>query len=184
MPRVVLFGALLLLAALASVHAQASTASAVRSELQPGARVRIEAPGILAGRPVATVLSSSNDTLTVGGPGTVPVVVPIARISSLQISKGKSHSLGAIRGFEWGTSIGAVFGVATASGASNCTSCNPQERPTAGGWIAFSAVAGAVWGSAIGAAIGRERWESFDVSRRTALGVRPGGMALSMRLGF
>jgi hypothetical protein len=171
MSRVVLYGALLLLAAPASARAQSSVAGAVQSELHPGARVRIEAPGILAGRSVATVLSRSNDTLTVGGPGTVPVAIPMARISSLQISKGKSHSLGAIRGLEWGTSIGAVFGVATASGASNCKSCNPQERPTAGGWIAFSAVAGAVWGSAIGAVIGRERWEAFDVSRRAALGV-------------
>ncbi|MEO8563136.1 MAG: hypothetical protein ABI601_13720 [bacterium] len=37
-------------------------------EIQPGARVRITAPGVVAGRYVGTVLTRSGDTLTVGSP--------------------------------------------------------------------------------------------------------------------
>jgi hypothetical protein len=176
--------ALLLAMGIAPLRAQSGARGTETSELQPGARLRIQAPGIVAGRHVATLLSRSADTITIGGPGTVPIAIPIARVSSMEISKGKSRSLGAVRGVEWGAPIGAGFGLLTLGAIHDCRNCNPQEQPTDGGWVAFSAVAGALWGAAIGAIVGRERWESFDLSHRAALGVRPSNVVFSIRLDF
>ena len=180
--------AVLLVAGIAPARGQSSTSGAQTSELLPGARVRIEAPGVVAGRHTATLLSRSADTITVGGPGMVPLAIPVARISSLQLSRGKSRSMGAIRGIAWGAPIGAVFGALTLSGLHDCRNCDPQSQPTDLEWVAFNAVAGALWGAGIGALIGRERWEPFDLSRRTALRLQPSAqpsrVALSVRVDF
>jgi hypothetical protein len=176
--------ALVLSLGLTPVHAQSSVGGAARTELQPGARLRIEAPGIVAGRHVATLLSRSGDTITVGSQSSLPIAIPISSISTLEVSTGKSRSRGAIRGIEWGAPIGAVLGLVSLPTIHACSTCNPQEQPTDGGWVAFSTVAGALWGAGIGALVGRERWDTFELRRRAALDVRSSGVALALRLDF
>ena len=72
------------------------------TEVQPGARVRVEAPGIVAGRYVGTVLTRTADTVVVGNPHAVPLRIPFARITAIEISRGKSRTEGAISGIKWG----------------------------------------------------------------------------------
>jgi hypothetical protein len=174
----------LVVGGLAPAHAQSSGRGAEHSELQPGARLRIVAPGILAGRRVATLLSRSGDTITIGSPSSLPIAIPISGISSVEISAGKSRSQGALRGLEWGVPIGAALGLVSLPMVHSCRECDLRESPNDAGWVALNAVGGAVWGAGIGALVGRERWDAFDVSRHAALGVRPSGVALAIRLDF
>jgi hypothetical protein len=151
-------------------------------ELQPGVRVRITAPGIVAGRYVGTVLSRSGDTVMVGSPTAQPLAIPSSRIVSLEIRRGKSRGDGALRGIKWGIPIGLALGAVTV-GFADCTDCS-NDAGQALGWIALNGVSGAIWGAGIGALIGRERWERFDLPRRAAIRVTPGGAMLGMRYDF
>ncbi len=178
------FVALLLVCALAPAsHGQLS-------EVQSGARVRVTAPGILAGRYVGTVLSRTSDTIRLGAPNTPPVDVPVARITALQVSRGSSRALGAGRGALWGGGIGLVAGVIVATvnnndpvysvyGGSTDYSSNNVAAD-----VLYGTLSGAFYGVVIGAIVGRERWESFDLASRTSLNVQPGRVGAGLRFTF
>lgn len=179
-----------LLIALAVVPAIALPARAQLTEIQPGVRVRIEAPGIVAGRYVGTVLSRTADTLVIGAPSATPVKVPIDRLTGLEVSRGSSRSLGAVRGLAWGVPIGIVFGVVAAASTTSadyvycvdyCTSTSSSYKA---GLIAGGALGGAIWGAGIGALVGRERWDRFNVTPRTSFDVRQGRASLGFALAF
>jgi hypothetical protein len=154
-------------------------------EIQPGARVRVTAPGVVAARYVGTVLSRSGDSLTIGSPNAMPLAISTSRITSLEISRGKSRADGAIRGMKWGVPIGLALGAVTI-GFADCADCasNSDDAGSALGWVAINGVSGAIWGAGIGALIGRERWERFDLPQRAAFRVTPGGAMLALRYDF
>ena len=156
-------------------------AHAQYSEVQPGARVRIHAPGIVAGRFVGTVLNRSGDTIRVGSPNTAPLDVPMARITSLEVSRGKSRASGAGRGALWGAGVGVAFGLAIVVADNGNT---VYYEPNNGQVIALSLASGAFYGAIIGAIVGREQWDSYDLHTRTSLRVRPGQVAAGVTIGF
>jgi hypothetical protein len=154
--------------------APAHNAGAQLAELQPGARVRVRAPGIIAGRFTGTVLSRGADTLTLGAPNASPVNVPIDRITSAELSRGSSRAEGAKRGLIWGIPIGLLAGLISDASRksipSYCfgdASCEP-EQPSTATQLLIGASVGAAWGAGIGALIGRERWERFDITPRSS----------------
>jgi hypothetical protein len=159
-----------------ALTATAPVALAQSNELQPGARVRVTAPGIVAGRYVGTVLSRSGDTLQLGGPNAAPVTLPMNRITSLEISRGKSRLRGAGRGVLWGAPIGLVIGLATENSLESCGDfgCSDASSTERGAYVVASVIGGAAWGAGIGALVGRERWERFEVSPRSAFDYRDG----------
>lgn len=170
--------------ALACVSSSRLAAQARSDEVQPGARVRVVAPGIVAGRYVGTVLSRSADTITVGSSSSLPIALPTSRIESLEISRGKSRADGAIRGIKWGAPFGALLGLAFIAAINDdCYECGFGSDNKAG-FVALETVGGAMWGAGIGALVGRERWQGFDLQKRTALGVGPHGATLALRYGF
>ena len=150
--------------------------SVALAEVQPGARVRVEAPGIVAGKYVGTVLTRSADTITLGNPSGALVALPLGAIRSLEISRGKSRSAGAVRGMLWGAPIGAALGIFGIATADECTACY-ESVGDAEALAAFT-VAGLLWGAGIGAILGRERWERFDLPVRAAFRAGPRSMAL------
>ena len=170
----------------------ARSAGAQLAEAQPGSRVRIQAPGIVAGRYVGTVLSRSPDTLVLGSTNAAPVQVPISRITSAEVSRGSSRGLGAVQGLKWGIPIGLALGVIAAAGSDNpdnvyCSgfdNCGQSDAAFRTRVITAGVVGGAIWGAAIGALVGRERWERFDVAPRTSLDYRDGRTHLGMALSF
>jgi len=166
--------------------AVAPVALAQSNELQPGARVRVSAPGIVAGRYVGTVLSWNGDTLQLGGPNVAPVTVPMSRITSLEVSRGKSRLSGAGRGVLWGTPIGLVIGLASANSLEDCTDfgCSDASSGERGAYVLASALGGALWGAGIGALVGRERWEQFDVTPRSAFDFRDGRTRFGVAVRF
>lgn len=170
----------------------APRARAQLAEAQPGSRVRIQAPGIVAGRYVGTVLSRTADTLVLGSTNAAPVQVPISRITTAEVSRGSSRGLGAVQGLKWGVPIGLAIGVLAAAGSDNpdnvyCTgfdNCGQSNGAFRARVITGSIVGGAIWGAAIGALVGRERWERFDVAPRTSFDIRRDGARLGLALGF
>jgi hypothetical protein len=158
------------------------------SEVQPGARVRVTAPGIVAGDFVGTVLTRTADTIAVGGPNVVPIHIPWARISSLEISRGKSRADGAIVGIKWGAplmaAVGATLGIAGTGLNDRCTQCDDISLGEAVSVTALFALSGAFYGAGIGAIVGRERWDQFDVGARTSLRIDRGRIGIGMQFGF
>jgi hypothetical protein len=165
----------------------AAPARAQLTEMQPGARVRIQAPGIVAGRYVGTVLTRGADTVELGAPGTAPIKVPFSRITSVEVSRGSSRSLGALRGLAWGVPIGLVVGVVAAAGTDDdpycfdvCSTGNSYKASI----IAASTLGGALWGAGIGAIVGRERWERFEIAPRSSFDLRNGRANLGFAVAF
>jgi hypothetical protein len=160
-------------------------ADAQYSEAQPGTRVRIEAPGIVAGRFEGTVLTRDNDVVRVGSPNAAPVEVPMARITSFEISRGKSRWAGVGRGAGIGLPIGLVLGLIAATADTDArTYWDAGRRDTLGRGeaIAYGALGGALWGGVIGAFVPKERWERFTVAPRTGFDSRRGRVELGLAL--
>ena len=142
------------------------------SEIQPGARIRITAPGIVAGRYATTVLTRTADTIRVGAPDKSPLDIPVSRITSLEVSRGDSRALGAVRGVLWGGGIGLAVGAVLAAADEN--SSTTYDGLSAGENVAYATLSGIFYGAIIGAIVGRERWETFEMPVRTSFRVQPG----------
>lgn len=169
------------------VTGTSAPARAQYTEVQPGARVRIVAPGIVAGRYVGTVLTRSADSLELGAPGVPPIKMPFARITSLEVGRGSSRALGAGRGVMWGAPIGLVVGVIAAAGTDSdpyCFDTCTRSGSYKAGIIAASTLAGALWGAGIGAIVGRERWERFDVAPQSSFNLRQGRAMIGFAVAF
>ena len=148
-------------------------------EVRPGARVRIEAPGVLARSYVATVIARSADSITLASPESAPLTLPMARISRLEISRGSSRADGALLGTAWGAGIGAALGALMSPSVNSCSQCS--NRVGAGEVVAQMVIGGVVWGAGIGAILGRERWERFDVTPRITIASQ-GQIGLAVQL--
>ena len=160
-----------------------AAAQAQATEAQPGARVRVTAPGIVAGKYTGTVLGRDGTVVRIGSTNAMPVEIPVARITSFEISKGKSRTAGAWRGLVWGVPIGLVTGLVLAPSLRTCDiTCGPAASGEKSAFIAGGAVGGALWGAVIGALVGRERWERFDIAPRASLDMRRGEAQLGFTL--
>lgn len=142
-------------------HAQAAGADPLAS-LAPGARIRFTAPGIVAGQYFGVVRDRTTDRFTASGRSTI-VTVPLARVTALQVSRGKSRLDGAVRGMLWAAPIGLLSGLIgrTQYGRCDgrCGAGNEFGYPDRGlGTVASSMASITVGGGIIGALVGRERW--------------------------
>jgi hypothetical protein len=179
MPRVLQFVAsITFLASVAPLHAQQS---APAIEIRTGSRVRLDAPGIVGDRMVATVISRTDDTLTVASQSAPPIAVPVARITRLEVSRGDSRAAGALHGIKVGVPIGAAFGVLGLLLIEDCNECsNPPNRAAI---VPAFAASGAFYGAIIGAVAQHEQWAPFALTPRVSFdpGVQRGTLVLSAR---
>lgn len=176
---------LLVVASLLTVAVQPIAAQNAQSlaELQPGAKIRIEAPGVVARHYVGTVLARNAETITMGSANSLPVTIPIAAVTRLEISRGKSRSAGALRGILWGAPIGLVAALITpAEGFNSPYGPTSQNEWSKAELVGAGAIGGALWGAGIGALVGRERWDQFQLASRTTLNVHPQGVTVGLRL--
>ena len=146
------------------------TASAQLSELQPGARIRIRAPGEIAGRLTGVVTARTAEAVTITRPNAAPLAVPFSKLSSLDISRGKSRLRGAGKGTLWGVGSGLLLGLISTP-PSTCTnygtgSCTPPSR---GEYMAAMVYVSVIIGAAVGAIVGSEVWDSAVLPSRLAL---------------
>jgi len=142
-------------------------ADAQLAELQPGARVRVRAPEVVAGRLEATVIARSGDTVTLTTPGGGPIPVPLAAITAAEVSRGRHRRDGAIKGLAWGTGVGLSVGLLGAVGSdagSDACGAEPCKNDlTSGEIVAGAFMTGAMLGAGIGAIIGAEHWERLTI---------------------
>jgi hypothetical protein len=141
-------------------------ASPLWGELVPGERVRIDAPAILAGRLATMVVSRSGDSVKVRARDRRSVVpgeerldyltLPLAGITSVEVSRGRSHLLGATVGAVSGALV-AVALVALDNERPDVCALDCPDRTRAKNLIKGADV-GAVAGGLLGLLIGRERW--------------------------
>lgn len=126
------------------------------AELRPGSRVRVEAPGELAGRVEATVLELGRDTLRIARPNGAPVPVPIASITWLAVNRGAGRRASAWTGAKREAIVGLGFGLLNVF-FSDCGGRYCDTSYKAGGVAAVTAI-GAAAGALIGASRRGDRW--------------------------
>ena len=176
--------AMLLALALGSVTAPLS---AQVSELTVGARVRVRAPDIVAGRLTGVIIARGADTLTLTRADATPLTMRVSQLSAVEISRGRSRGRGAAHGALWGGGVMAVLGVAfidratTCSGSGAGASC---RETTAVESAAYGALSGAMVGGLIGAFVGREHWERLALPRVAVEPARAGGLRVALAWGW
>jgi hypothetical protein len=140
-------------------------------DLRPGARVRVAAPGVLAGQLEGTVIERNGDSIVVATVQTAQYRIALSSASSISVYQGKSRSLGAWKGALWtGGIIGGLM-LAASGGSSEYT----------GFVFEAAAIYGGI-GALIGAAIGAESWS--DHAMQPALAVTRNGAGIGARLHF
>jgi hypothetical protein len=159
-----------------SVFRLTRASAQVGDELQPGVRVRVRAPGVIAGELIGTIIRRTRDTLALADERGLQVAIPFAALSSVDISRGKGHSAAAVKGMAWGAGIGLVSGIAAASGVKSGDTLSKSEA------IIGSTVGGAIVGAGIGALIGSERWERFQLPVHIAIARQRRGLSLGVSM--
>jgi hypothetical protein len=157
-------------------------------ELQPGARVRVQAPKIVGGWLEGTILSRSRDTVTLTTPRRTSIPVPLAAITAADVSRGRSRGDGAVKGLAWGSGVGLAVGLLSAvsydTGSDACGAEPCDNELTSGQVVAGSFIIGAALGAGIGAIKGAEHWDSLTI--QTYVAVRPSrdGVTLVLAIPF
>lgn len=173
------------LALLALVVGAAWPLPAQLAEVQPGVKVRIRAPSAVGGQVQGFVATRSRDSLSLST-GQGPLVsLPLAAITSAEVSRGKSRADGARRGLLWGAPIGLLVMLADApTGESRCTSETCGDELSDAQRIVVGVVGGGGWGAGIGALIGRERWQRLEVTPRLSASVSRGRITMGAAVPF
>ena len=130
------------------------TVDAQRAELRPGARVRIVAPGVVAGRVEGVILGVQNDTMTFAPLQGAPLPIAVAMVTEAQVYRGKSSRAGLKSGAMLGGGIGLALGVLSASFSD---SPSGESGSSSAGTRVGGAIAITVFGAGLGALIGNGR---------------------------
>ena len=167
---------------------RASAQLAPLVELQPGARVRVQAPLVVAGPLEATVVARARDTVTLTTSRGTAIHLPLEAITSAEVSRGRSHGAGAVKGLAWGAGAGLVVGVLGAI-AYDARSDECGAEPCDNNWspgevVAGGFVTGAVLGAGIGAIKGVEHWERLTIPTYVALRRSRDGLMLAVTIPF
>ncbi len=177
----------LLVAALA-VAVPSNLYSQDEPQVIPGDRVRVLAPSVSPDRLVGTMLAMDPDSCVLDVEGRYkPVAVPLASLTSLQVSRGKRSLAGP--GAVVGMLTGGIAGVSLALSACKvegaCRS-NGEDKTVVVALVL--GVGGAALGAGVGALLGAfkkvDRWEEvpLDAIRVGPAPNAPGGVAISVSL--
>ena len=158
------------------------------ADLQPGARVRVQAPEVVAGRLEATVIARRRDTVTLTMPRGAPIPVPLTAITAAEVSRGRSHRDGAVKGLAWGMGVGLAAGMISAityDAQSNACGAEPCENDySPGEVVAGGLLTGAMLGAGIGAIKGAEHWQRLTIPARVVVRRTSEGLTLVLALSF
>ena len=152
-------------------------------EVQPGARVRVLAPGALAGRLTGIVIARTADSLTITRTNASPLAIPMSRLTSVELSRGKSHAAGALKGLVIGAAVGLVMGL-TPIPEPTCTSRGCDPELTRGEFMGSTILGAGSLGAGIGAIVGRERWDRYQLPARVGLVLPSRTQGVGVSLGY
>jgi hypothetical protein len=158
-----------------------TTADAQLTNLIPGVRARVRAPGIINGRVTGLVTVRSADSLALTMENGVPVRLPLAAITAADVSQGRSRSRGAMKGALWGAGAGALSSLFSDIGDENCTgdACISQ-----GEFVVASVVSFALVGALIGSFVQSEQWVPVQIPIRAAFLPSRGGATAVVSIRF
>jgi len=156
--------------------------------VQPGSRVRIEAPTIWQGRQVGTVSAVSGDTMFVAieGIGGDDRALTLDSIERLEVSTGRhgNAGIGAAVGFASGALFGLLLTLQAEDGAAcGFSTCTAGEQRAAAVIISGGLLGGL--GALIGAASKTDNWT--DVDHRFRIGLfqpRRGRLGIGASVSF
>jgi len=136
------------------------------ADTRAGPRVRGTIAGVV-GRFDGVLVANQPDTLTVADRQGGVRRVPVAAITQLSVSQGRSRRLGAKHGALRGAAVGLALGlvVIASSGTDRLQTDDDSAPERVPAYLAFMSVGGATWGGIIGAIVGAERWHRVDVRR-------------------
>jgi hypothetical protein len=169
------------LAALLLVTLVPVSLAAQMIDVQPGARVRLTAPGVVAGQVEGLIATRTADSVVLLTSKPTSYRIALGSIKTLSVSQGKSRLKGAAKGSVWGAAIMLVMSAAISGDPSvrreGDTNTEPVSIPT---FIASETMGGAMFGATIGAIIGSERWNSYETLPRVTVGTAGGRAGLSV----
>ncbi len=141
----------------------------------PGDRVRLSAPGVVAGQVVGTIKELSPDTCVLQVEGRPwPVVLPLGSVTQLEVSRG--HESKSRMGILVGGGLGFLGGYLVGTQTSLCETCGGSDEKQKTG-LAFGTICGllgAAAGGELGAKSRAERWEEVPVEQLRVT-IRPYG---------
>ena len=162
-------------------------AGAQLDALQPGTRVRLRAPSVVAGRAEGSVFRRTPDTVYVArAHGAPPLAIPVIAITAAERRRGRDHGAGAARGALWGGGVGVALGALAARAAETCEGLGCVGTPSSGAVFAGTVAVGTGVGAGVGALIGVQRWQRLRVPARMVGGLlrlardRPGTVRLTL----
>ena len=127
-------------------------------DVQPGARIRVRAPALVAGRVDGTVIARSGDSIIVATPSLTQYRLSLASLASVEVYQGRSRSLGALKGALWTAGITVPLVAAT--------ELDQSSDVNRGELIVAAAVIYGGTGALIGALIGADSWKSHAIAPR------------------
>ena len=151
-------------------------------DLQTGTRVRIRAPNIVDGQLTGKITSRTAEAVVVAGEHGAEYTVPFAALSELNVSRGVSHTRGALKGAMWGGGIGLGVGLvfaAVPNSERKSQSGFGLGPPTVAEGILLSTGGGLVIGAGLGAISGSEQWERLHLP--ASMTVVPVSRGISLR---
>jgi hypothetical protein len=121
-------------------------------------------------------------------PRGAPISVALTSITAAEVSRGRSHRDGAVKGLAWGAGVGLAVGLLSAvtydagSDACGAEPCDNDYSP--GEVVAGGFLAGALLGTGIGAIKGAEHWERLTIQTHVALRRSRDGLTLALTIPF
>jgi hypothetical protein len=153
--------------------ATGSPAAAQTTSPAPEERVRLRAPGVVDGRLTGIVVTRTADALTIRrGDGSVQEI-PVSSLTVLERSRGRSRTVGALKGGLWGTGAGLALALAnTGFSDGGCDENAGECVGTLAGIVSWTALGTGV-GTTIGFVVGSERWQRLPLGVTFHPGARP-----------
>jgi hypothetical protein len=143
-------------------------------DVRPGARVRVTAPGLVAGRIDGTVINRTDDSIVVATTSLAQYRLGLSSLATLEVYQGRNHGLGARKGALWGAGVMLPFAMIATIDA---------PRPgDAFGVIAECETVYAGIGAIIGSIIGADSWGAHDLTPR--VGSSGGALRVGASLRF
>ena len=125
-------------------------------DVQPGARVRVTAPGLIAGRVEGTVINRTADSVVVATPGFAQYRLAFGSLATLEVYQGRSHGVGAKKGALWGAGVMLPFALLATI-----------DTPRTSDALAVVAEVETVYagvGAIIGSIIGADSWSAYGMT--------------------
>lgn len=161
-----------------------------RPRLEPGARIRFDAPGF-GGRVIGTLEEWESDTLVVRVNGDAPglvLVVPVDSVSRLEVRRERSMTIeGALLGVLAGTLLAAVASPDVVDENGNCTTAEClayKVSPHFNTRLTVLGIAGALLGTIVGSETRNVTWATVPLERLSVDATPNGGLALGVRIAF